>query len=450
MGKLKNKITELQTEHENLSFSLEVKSSHEEDDEKGKFGFFEGFAATFSNIDLVNDRIEPGAFEDSLRDRPEMPLLFQHDFRDIIGTIVEAKENKDGLFVKGRVNLGTQKGRDAFALLKAGDLKTMSIGFNVVDREFEKDTDIRILKKIDLHEISLVTFAANPEAQVTGVKSIVGYKNFVLADKDTDWDADAAIEHIKQLKGYVDEEGNPTAEYKNAFVFYNTEELKDFDSYKLPIADVIDGSLKAVPAGIFEAARVLHEVKGDVHDRDTIEELKNHLNRYYSRMVKKFDDASIIPPWKKSLDLKRTVSGETSVQDGHSHDFVIIIREDGSIDDTETAPGDTDRHTHTITGDGETGKTNDHAHIIDLSVLGEEIGKGIDELESIKDIEQALKSKGFTKPEAKTLISKIKEFMSKRDVENDSVKEQNERDVSSALDSINNFVKQLKKDRKNV
>ena len=117
---------------EKFNVNFELKGAHESDEDEGTFGFFEGFAATFGNIDLVNDRLEPKAFANTLKeDGPQFKLLWQHDTFSPIGSIVEAKETDKGLEIKGRINLGTSQGKDAFALLKAGDIDRMSIGFSI-------------------------------------------------------------------------------------------------------------------------------------------------------------------------------------------------------------------------------------------------------------------------------------------------------------------------------
>jgi len=129
----------------------------------------EGWASTFGNKDSDDDIIEPGAFADSIKVRvPKM--LWQHDSRQVIGIWDEAKETPQGLYVKGHI-LDTSLGNDAYTLAKAGAIDSMSIGFGIQKYAIDRNADTRIIQQVDLWEVSLVTFPANPMARITGVKS---------------------------------------------------------------------------------------------------------------------------------------------------------------------------------------------------------------------------------------------------------------------------------------
>lgn len=177
-----------------FSFKIDKKAIEQEKTAEGDFGFFEGFASTFGNIDLTKDIIEKGAFERTLKSGRLVKLLWQHGFFDVIGSVVKAEENDEGLFIRGRINLGTEKGREAFALLKAGDLDSMSIGFSVKSAEFDDDTGIRTINEIKLFEVSIVTEPANPKAVVTSVKSIQEANSL------------SEVENILKAKGFTKKE----------------------------------------------------------------------------------------------------------------------------------------------------------------------------------------------------------------------------------------------------
>lgn len=145
------------------NFKLEIKELDEEQ------GTFVGYAAVFGNEDLAGDVIEPGAFKKTLQENARIPILWQHDAREPIGVTLEAAEDKRGLLVKGKLVLESVRGREAYALLKAGAIKGLSIGFDTV--KWAMDKTIRRLQEIRLWEWSLVTFPANPLAEVTAVKA---------------------------------------------------------------------------------------------------------------------------------------------------------------------------------------------------------------------------------------------------------------------------------------
>lgn len=150
--------------------SAEIKAV-EQDDEKN-IGVFEGFGSIFGNVDSYGDIVAKGAFEESLQRNGMPALLLQHNSMDIGGVYTQAEEKENGLFLKGELNLDVQKAREAYSLMKQGALKGLSIGFVTKEDEFDRDTGIRTIKRVDLMEVSLVTFPANKEAMVTQVKSL--------------------------------------------------------------------------------------------------------------------------------------------------------------------------------------------------------------------------------------------------------------------------------------
>lgn len=140
---------------------LEIKSL-------GDDGRIEGHAAVFGNVDLGLDRIERGAFRESLRHLKKIPMLWQHDTRVPIGVWDDMAEDKRGLRVSGDINLETQAGREARSLAKQGAVTGLSIGY--IPRDFHFEDEVRVLKRVDVLETSLVTFPMNPEARVAGIK----------------------------------------------------------------------------------------------------------------------------------------------------------------------------------------------------------------------------------------------------------------------------------------
>ena len=153
------------TEQLNIPFTLK---SHQED------GFFCGYASVFNVTDHHQEIVASKAFSLSLnrwKEKGRLPkMLWQHDQRKPIGVWEEIYEDEHGLYVKGRLLLDLQAGRDAYALMKAGVIDSMSIGFRPIKAARDSGKKARILTEVDLLEISLVTFAANPEAKVTAVK----------------------------------------------------------------------------------------------------------------------------------------------------------------------------------------------------------------------------------------------------------------------------------------
>ena len=100
-------------------------------------------------------------------------MLFQHKTDEPIGVFEDIHEDTKGLFVKGKLAMGTQRGRESYELLKMGALDGMSIGFRAdPDKQSYYDTirGTRTLIEEDLLEISLVTFPMNESALIQTVK----------------------------------------------------------------------------------------------------------------------------------------------------------------------------------------------------------------------------------------------------------------------------------------
>lgn len=137
----------------------------------GDDGVFEGYASTYS-VDQGRDRVVPGAFRKSLQHRPasRVKMLRDHDPRQLIGAWTDMSEDSKGLFVRGRVIKETRGGEEAHALMKAGALDSMSIGFISRRDRMDRTKGERLLEEIDLREVSLVTFAMNEAATVSRVK----------------------------------------------------------------------------------------------------------------------------------------------------------------------------------------------------------------------------------------------------------------------------------------
>ena len=137
-------------------------------------GSFEGYGSVFNNKDLGNDVIKYGAFSESIKSKKakQIKLLYQHKTDEVIGVIDSLEEDSRGLKIKGRLAMGTQKGREVFELMKMGALDSMSIGYRLSPDDYKYSDKLkkRTITNLDLMEISMVTFPMNPKAKITKVK----------------------------------------------------------------------------------------------------------------------------------------------------------------------------------------------------------------------------------------------------------------------------------------
>jgi uncharacterized protein len=133
---------------------------------------FEGYASLFGVMDLGHDVVLPGAFRDSLAARGAggIRLLWQHDPHQPLGRFDEVHEDARGLYVRGQLDLAQPKAREAFSLLRRGALDGLSIGYRTQIERKDPATGLRALERVDLWEISLVTFPLLPQARVHAVR----------------------------------------------------------------------------------------------------------------------------------------------------------------------------------------------------------------------------------------------------------------------------------------
>ena len=139
-------------------------------------GQFEGYASLFGAEDLGRDIVRKGAFTTSLAQRGAkgVKLLFQHDPAEPIGVWDQIQEDQNGLYVQGRLLMEVARAREVHALMKAGALDGLSIGFHTKRAQTNRKTGHRHLLEVDLWEISIVTFPMHPDARIRSVKRMGG------------------------------------------------------------------------------------------------------------------------------------------------------------------------------------------------------------------------------------------------------------------------------------
>lgn len=165
---------------ETLDLSVEIKLAPAGDGIAE--GTIEGYGSVFGLLDRGGDIVKAGAFKASLaawRKKKQMPkMLWYHDPSQPIGVWTDIVEDEKGLKVKGELILDIPQAQTAHALLKRDAISGLSIGYRTQDYEIDRTTGARFLKKVELWEISLVTFPMLEEAQIDAVKNRNMLKNF--------------------------------------------------------------------------------------------------------------------------------------------------------------------------------------------------------------------------------------------------------------------------------
>ncbi|WP_164884573.1 HK97 family phage prohead protease [Leucobacter muris] len=171
-------------------------------------GQFEGYAAVFGNKDSYGDVIVAGAFADTLAadfgpDGQGVPTYWCHDFKDPfknIGATIWAKEDSRGLRVRVQLDLDTQNAKQTLKLLKEGRVKQMSFGYDVIEGAYVESEEHGFyyeLRKLKLHEVSVVPIGANQETEVLAAKAAGDAGDAALAVELFT----QALEHLSLAKG---------------------------------------------------------------------------------------------------------------------------------------------------------------------------------------------------------------------------------------------------------
>ena len=116
--------------------------------------------------DSVGDIVTKGAFSFV---SAELPILFQHNPSDLLGSWSEFAETNDGLVVKGKLHTDQPRARTVLGMIKSGLVTGLSIGFKT--KASTQRGRNRVISALDLYEISVVRNPAHPRARITNAKS---------------------------------------------------------------------------------------------------------------------------------------------------------------------------------------------------------------------------------------------------------------------------------------
>jgi len=156
---LKSDIPELEHKFAHFGEGLDVKDGT----------LIQGYASLFGAPDQGGDVVESGAYAASLKSLMasgrRVKMLWQHDPAQPIGVWDEVREDSKGLYVKGRLLVDVEKGREAAALIGAGAIDGLSIGYRTL-KATKDGKGRRLLAELELWEVSLVTFPMLPTARI--------------------------------------------------------------------------------------------------------------------------------------------------------------------------------------------------------------------------------------------------------------------------------------------
>ncbi|MEA1079520.1 HK97 family phage prohead protease [Marinobacter qingdaonensis] len=184
---------------------------------EGEEGIFSGYVVTWDSVDSYNTSFKKGSFKKTIAERAgKVKLLWNHDFEGMpLGSILELKEDDKGLWFRAQLSLATERGKEAYELLKIGAINTMSFGFKILKDAGFKD-GVRQITEVQLMEISPVNFESNPTATINDVRATdfsetldeqdmrSGGRRILSAFEDTIWDIWYDAESPEQLMQLMD------------------------------------------------------------------------------------------------------------------------------------------------------------------------------------------------------------------------------------------------------
>lgn len=223
--------------------NIEMKFAPSQDDA----GVLVGYGSVYGNVDSAGDIIAPGAFAKSVNDAragaKKFPFLWSHSWDDPIGVIDELSEDRTGLKITVRLNLDTQRGREARSLIQQGAVSGLSVGFQVVKDEVN-DQGVRTIKEAKLWEVSAVVFPCNEQAQITSVKAqspaneeapMANIQNVILKLNTLKSEVTSLLEELEAVTKGVEDEPQTPVDGETGDALVQTEAEDNADE---PLADV--------------------------------------------------------------------------------------------------------------------------------------------------------------------------------------------------------------------
>ena len=209
-------------------------------------GVFEALVAVFGNVDRVGDTIVKGAFGESLaaweaKARP-IPIIFSHEWENLdahIGTVLQAKELDEGLYVKGQLEMDEPFAARVWKKLEQGVLAEFSFAYDIpeggsalVDRGAkEVPRYVNELRQLELLEVGPCLVGMNPETQLISVKAALASHS--TGTSDDAWDgpanearvrSDETVAYYRRIYAWQDPEGDASVKATYRFIHHQVAE----------------------------------------------------------------------------------------------------------------------------------------------------------------------------------------------------------------------------------
>jgi HK97 family phage prohead protease len=205
---------------------------------------FEGYASVFNGNDKMGDTVLPGAYKSCIEKKGTGGIFmrFEHLRHETPGKWVELAEDSKGLHVVGELTPGHSTAENVRASFKHGTVGGLSIGWRPYNSVIERKANGRILKEIDVFEISITADPADEGAEVSSFKSAL-----------------AEVSDIRDAEHFLRESGGFSRSMATAFVshFKSLYQSESEDALREEINE-----LKSRLTGQQSAARLANFIKG--------------------------------------------------------------------------------------------------------------------------------------------------------------------------------------------
>jgi hypothetical protein len=173
---------------------------------------------------------------------------------------------------------------------------------------------IRLITRGNIHGVTFVSTPAFSQVTVeiyddeeagallasAGIEAFAvngsNWRSWPIADKATPWSADASIARLAAWSG------GDGRKYRQAFLYYDAKSRPDIkETYRLPIADVVNGKLVLIPRAVYQAAAFLSGAHGGVKDipDNEVQPLQRVVTEIYAVLAQAQEDEQLVPPWQR-------------------------------------------------------------------------------------------------------------------------------------------------------
>lgn len=275
----------------------------------GEENTFEAYAQLYGQANDYGEIFLPGCFSKSIQERVKGPrgsrvrINGSHSWeaRDICGTVIDAREEVRGLWVKGKM-ASTSDAQDLRAKMLEGHLDEFSIEFRCIRETFERveDETYRHVHEAVFWGLAILPYSSQGEPALIEVRGAVPYQDLPIAPDDTVWDPAAAAERVAQWsKGQLAGGVPNLAQLRRAYAFEDVRHRGAADAFRLQIADVIGGRLMVVPKALMRAAAAATVERIDEAARRRVQD---NLTRYIDRLEAEGRSSRFRAPWDGALD----------------------------------------------------------------------------------------------------------------------------------------------------